>query len=126
MGFLDGVSGFGSSASSAETNNTQQSAGFSEIGGSATSLNITGGKKAKTDTVVNILDGGAINKAFDFGAQALKQVELAGTSNAGAIRDAITAVSESARSESENVAISLGKWALIAAIAYFGFKALRG
>ncbi len=118
MGFFD-------STSKSETTTSSQNAGFSEIQGSASSLNLVTGKKSKNVTV-NALDGGAIANAFAFAGEALKQVELSGANTRGAISDAISAVSASARSEPENVAISLGKWALIAAIAYFGFRALRG
>lgn len=119
-----GIGAF-SSESSSSTTTTSQSSGFSEISGVAQSLNLSTGKKSKNNTL-NLLDGGAISKAFDFGAQALKQVEIAGTNNASSIRDAISAVTESSRGEGENIAITLAKWGAIAAMVYFGFRALRG
>jgi hypothetical protein len=117
------------STSSSETTNTSQNAGFSEIAGAASSLNLVTGKKTKNVTV-NALDGGAIGSAFGFAGEALreslKQVELAGASARGTTQDTISALAAAARSEPENIAITLGKWALIAAIAYFGFRAIRG
>jgi len=60
--------GFGpfSSESKSSTTTTTQNAGFSEIGGAATSLNITGGGK-KSNQIVNVLttDYGALAAAQD-------------------------------------------------------------
>jgi hypothetical protein len=118
--------GFFNSTSNPETNTYNQNAGFSEVGGSATSINLVTGKKSKGTNNITLLDGGAIERAFAFGGDALKQVELAGNNTRSVLADAIDKISQASRSEQENVAITLGKWALIAAIAYFGFKALRG
>jgi hypothetical protein len=119
------IGGAFNSESSSETSTTTQNAGFSEVSGFASSVNLSTGKKSKY-TTVNLLDGGAIGKAFDFGAAALKQIELAGENNKLTSSGAITAVKESARSEGENIAITVAKWAAIAAMVYFGFRALRG
>jgi hypothetical protein len=116
--------GFFNSTSNPETNTYNQNAGFSEINGSATSLNLVSGKKSRTNTTVNLLDGGAIGRAFDFGGAALKQVELAGAQTSATIEKAINAVAEAARSDGENVLVTGVKWIAIAAIAYFGFRAL--
>ena len=119
-----GLSIFGSESSS-ESTNTSQSAGFSEISGVASSLNLTTGKKSK-NTTVNLVDNGAVAAAFDFAGQALKQVELAGANSRGSLQDAIGSVTESARSDSENVAVTLIKWGALAALVIFGLRALKG
>lgn len=113
------------SKSSSETTNTSQNAGFSEISGIASSLNLTTGKKSKY-TTVNVTDGGAVKSALDFAGQALKQVELAGANARGSLQDAIGSVTESARSDSENVAVTLIKWGALAALVIFGLRALKG
>ena len=54
------------STSSTQTTTTTQNAGFSETGGSAISLNLTGGGKRSTvSPTVNVLDGGAVKLGFD-------------------------------------------------------------
>lgn len=111
------------STSNSDQTTTSQNAGFSEIGGNANSFNLSLGKKSKGNTF-NVLDGGAISRAFDFGGAALKSVEVLGASNSASIDKALAALNESARSDSENVLVTVGKWAAIAAIAYFGFRAL--
>ncbi len=115
------------STSNSETSPITQNSGFSEISGVAQSLNLTVGKKAK-NTTVNLTDGGAVDKAFSFAQQfaadALRQVELAGENNKATSSGAITAVTESARTEGENIAVTVAKWAAIAAMVYFGFRAL--
>lgn len=72
--------GFGpfSSDSKTSTTTTNQNAGFSEIGGGVSSINLTGGgKKSQTNLDVSLSDYGAIAggleaaaKAFDFGGDA--------------------------------------------------------
>lgn len=66
--------GFGpfSSESSTNTTTTTQNAGFSETGGAAISLNLTGGGKRSTvNPTVNILDGGAVKLGFETANAAL-------------------------------------------------------
>ena len=118
------------SSSSARTDTTTQNAAFSEIGGAATSLNIKAGGGKKSHTTINALDGGAIAASFDFakGAQteALKQVELAGAGARALVKESIAAVSENARTESENVTITIVKWGVVAVVAYALFRAFKG
>ncbi len=113
--------------SKSDASTLSQNAGFSEIGGSAMSLNIKGGGK-KSTTVVNALDGGAVAGAFSFAGDALekslRQVELAGANTSTLVGSALNSVAESARSETENVLIQGGKWLVIAVIAVAGFYAL--
>jgi hypothetical protein len=108
MGFLD---------SKSKSSTTSQNAGFSEIGGNAFNLNLTTGKKS----VVQVTDGGAVDAALRFAGDALekslRQVEV---SNTGATK----ALSENARSETENVLLQGGKWLVIAVIAVAGFFAI--
>jgi hypothetical protein len=119
--------GLFSSKSSTQTETTSQNAGFSEIGGSATSINLN--LKDNRSGTVNVLDGGAITKAFDFAgaaqSQALKQVELAGAQSAALVKESIAAVSESARNETENVTLAAVKWGALALIAWAVAGALR-
>jgi hypothetical protein len=114
--------GPGSSSSRTNTSNYNQNAGFSEVG-MAQSLNLAFGNKSKGNSVT-VVDGGAINALSGIAGEALRQVELAGNNTRSSISDAIQRVAESARSEQENVAITLGKWAMIAAVVYFGFRAV--
>lgn len=65
-GFLGGGF-FGSGGKSSETSTNTQEAGFSNVDGPATSLNVTG-----ADSVtLNQLDDGAIGRALDFAGEAL-------------------------------------------------------
>lgn len=119
------------SKSTTSSRTTTQNAAFSEIGGSASSLNldVQGGKKGTTTTNVNVLDGGAIGQAFTFAAgaqsEALKQVELAGSRAAGMAKESLAAVSENARSETENVTLTAIKWGAVAAVALAAFGFFR-
>lgn len=106
------------SKSSSEQTTTSQNGGFSEVGGSAQAVNLSFGKKSKNNAVT-LTDYGAVSSAFGFGSQALKQIELLGAQSAAGIEKAISAVNESARSETENVAVNWGKWVALAAIAFF-------
>jgi hypothetical protein len=116
------------SDSKSETTNTTQNSGFSEIGGGASSIQLTGGYRSPQTITVNQLDSGAIARAFDFAGSiandALHQVELAGSNAKSTVTEAVQAVSESARSETENILIQGAKWAVIAVIAVAGFYAL--
>lgn len=124
--------GLFSSKSSSATTTTNQNAGFSEIGGSAVSLNVSGasGKGSRQDTTINMLDGGALKSAFDFSTgitgEALKQVELAGTRSSAALTEAVKAVSESNRAETENVWREALKWGVIALLGWGALRAVRG
>lgn len=104
-----------------------QNAGFSEIAGPATSVILKGGGK-KSTTTVNMLDGGAVSGAFQFAGDALerslRQVEVIGNQSSGAIGNAIGALKESVRSETENVMLQGGKWLVVAVVAVAGFVAL--
>lgn len=119
MGFLD---------SKSKSSTTSQNSGFSEIAGPATSLNVNAGGGKGSSTVINALDGGAVDGALRFAGDALekslRQVEIAGSSSAGLVGSALKSVAESARSETENVLIQGGKWVVIAVIAVAGFFAL--
>lgn len=117
------------SKSTTNQTTTSQNAGFSEIDGSAVSLNISGagGKGARQDTTINLLDAGAIGGAFDFAksaqSEALRQVELAGANTRQAVTEAVSAVSESARTESENLIQQALKWGTFAVLGYAALRA---
>lgn len=115
-----------SSESRTEASPITQSAAFSEIGGAATSLNINSrGKRA--GATVNLLDGGAIQSSFAFAssaqAEALRQVESAGARYDSTVREAIAAVSESARDDAENVTLTAIKWGAFALLGWAAFQA---
>lgn len=119
------------SRSSVTNNTTTQNAGFSEIAGPAASNqgkdtnNITGngniGFRGNSNTV-NVLDGGAIEKAFSF-------AENANVSAAGSVREAVASVTESARAETENIANQIKTVVIYGVVIWGGvqaFKALKG
>lgn len=119
------------SRSSSTVNTTTQNAGFSEVAGPAASNqgsntnNVTGtgniGFRGNSNSI-NVLDGGAIERAFDF-------AENANTAAAGSVRESIAAVTDAARTETESVANQI-KTALIYAVVVWGgvqaFKAFKG
>lgn len=108
---MGGLFGGSKSKSSTSSTVTSQSGGFSEIAGNAVQLQ--GGGQ------VNVLDQGAIEKAFSFAEQVTAV-------NSGVTQQALTAVGESRKAESENIsgkAITYGSYAAIAvAVAW----AIRG
>lgn len=121
MGFFD-------SKSTTRNETVSQNAGFSEVSGPAVSVNVKGGgKKSSTPTTVNLLDGGAIAKSYEFAEAAMtssaRQVELAGAGARDLVKESIAAVSENARSETENVSILALKWGALAFIAYAALRA---
>lgn len=135
MGFDFG--GIGSSKS-ATTNHTNSS-GFSDL--RDTSLNslqgVTVGSGKNSNTNFSILDGGAIKGAFalgqdslDFASHASSQAYDFSTDlvnkTSGQISDAITAVSESSRSETENILINLQKYGLYAFLVWGAVQVFRG
>jgi hypothetical protein len=107
---------FGSKSKSV-SNPVSQNAAFSEIGGNANSVNLNVGGSNST---VSVLDGGAINTAFEFagqfGSDALRQVELAGVRSSAQLSSAIDAVSANARSDSSNFGQQAIKWGAIVAV----------
>lgn len=119
--------GMFSSESRSRVSTASQSAGFSEVGGAAQSVNLNVGGKSRA--TVTALDGGAIGQAFGFaaGAQsaAFKQVELAGAQSAALVRESVAAVTESARGDAENVTITAIKWGAVAFAAWALMGALR-
>lgn len=111
-----GLFGGSKSKSSSTSNVTSQSGGFSEIAGNAVQVQGSGHSIA-------LLDQGAIEKAFSFAEQVATQVTNVGRDTTS---QALTAVAESRKAESENVtskAIVYGSYAAIAlAVAW----AIRG
>jgi hypothetical protein len=121
--------GFGpfSSESTTQTTTTTQNAGFSETGGAAISLNLTGGgKRSNVAPTVNILDGGAVKAAIDanrYGLDAaldfanvsgqratessLDAIKSALDFSASAFSDAIHTTQDALRNVSANAADSL-------------------
>lgn len=104
-----------SKSSSSSLTNTQNTA-FSDLSDSV-ALSLMG-----SGHTVSVLDGGAINRAFDFAQNAnSSSLDLVKTINASTTRtlaDSISAVSESARSESENVVLQLQRTAFYALLAW--------
>jgi hypothetical protein len=115
--------------SSAKTtsNPTSQNAAFSEIAGPANSLNLNLTSGKSSSNVINALDGGAINSAFGFAGESLRQVELAGERASAQISAAMSAVSENARSDSGNFGQQAIKWgAIVAVVVAFAWAVRRG
>lgn len=115
------------SKSTSKVYTTTQNAGFQEVAGPAASNqgsdtnNITGagniGFRGSSNTV-QVLDGGAINRAFEF-------AELSSGNAAAAVKESVAAVTESARAETENVANQIKTVAIYLGIAFAGYKAIQ-
>lgn len=124
MGILD-------TKSNSKTTNNANSNGFSDVEGSNTNLlqGITvSGKNASSN--ITMTDNGAIASAFDFASKSSSNAydfsrDLA-TNATAQVADAISAVSESARSETENIFINLQKYALYGAIIWGVVQIFRG
>ena len=118
------------SSSKTYVNTTTQNAGFSEVAGPAISSQGEGNSIAGNGNIgfrgnsnnINVLDGGAIARAFDF-------AENANTAAQGSVRESVAAVTESARAETENIASQI-KTVLIYGVVIWGgvqaFKAFKG
>lgn len=125
MSFL----GLGASQSNAKSESTNSA--FSDINDNATVNNFQHvGTGKKSNVSISVLDGGAISKAFDFaGAQSSNAYDFSrdvAKSAAGSVSEAVKAVSESARTETENIFINLQKYALYGALIWGAVKILRG
>lgn len=131
MGLFSG----GNSRSTTEVFNTTQNTSFNDLaGGNAASIQGEG-------NVVQFLDNGAINRAFNFAedasGEAFSFAEVAYTGaidvvsdvaeNAGRqTRDAVAAVAESTRTGAENIVNQLGTYAAWAFAGYLALKFLKG
>lgn len=131
---------FGSASETKQTTTNQAfNAGFSEVAGPATNLTLsfTGktkvGKGGTLSPVVNFTDFGAIKAAQDLAGQAIAGIEgfgqqlnaalAAAIGNARATSsEAVSAVTESQRSEPENIALNAIKWGAIVLAAYFAAR----
>jgi len=109
---------FGGSKSSSKTSNatTTQNVGFNEV--HAPVANIQGNNNT-------LLDGGAINSAFDFAGsaqgQAFSFAESIAAKSAGQTADAVQKVAEAGRSTAENLTNNGIRAALVALLAMGGF-----
>jgi|GEM_PF-6168067 len=123
MGFLNSDPG----SSKSNTRNYSSNSAFGDVSDSnLTSLNglVLSGKNAKS--TINLLDNGAIASAFDFAGKQSSQAydfsrdvtEDLISKTSSQISGAIQAVSESARSETENIFINLQKYAFYGAIVW--------
>jgi len=108
----------GSKRSSTTNTTTAQEAGFSEVSGNAIALQGSG-------NTVSLTDYGALAAASEIASESLRQVELAGSNARSTVGDAVRAVSESARSETENIVIQGARWAAIVGIAVAAAWGLR-
>lgn len=127
------MAAFLGSSSSTKQYTGSQAAGFSEIAGPATSVNLSfQGKVSKKATFapqITLTDQGAIKEARAIAEQSGRQVELFAGTLASALGDAfagiqsstgqaIEAVSSSNRSETENLGLAALKWGALAFGAY--------
>lgn len=103
MGFFD-------SKSTVENRTRTQNAGFSEIGGDAFALG--------DGNSLTLTDQGALDVANNIATQSLRQVELAGQNSVDTVGQAVEAVAESAREESENLVGNFKTVAIMAVIAW--------
>lgn len=119
------------SKSSSNVTTTTQNAGFSELTDSNAVSNQGSGNQVLTGAgnvgvsgtghTLNMLDGGAIEQAFRF-------AETQTASTGAALKESIAAVTESARTESENTVVqlkTLGVYAVAAWAAINVFKAWK-
>lgn len=134
MSFMGGGffgSGAKSSTTTSQTTNNTNEAGFSEVHDSQV-VSVQGSGNNLT-----LSDYGAINAATDIAKESLNQVELANdnatslvssalSSTADTVTQAVAAVSESARAETENIIINIAKWAAIAGMVFAAAWALKG
>jgi hypothetical protein len=113
------IFGGGARTSATTTSNTTRTneAGFSEVG---QAVSVQGDGSSLT-----LSDFGAINAARDIVTESLRQVELAGSNTRATVGDAVQAVSESARAETENVIIQGMKWLTILGVGIAAAWALR-
>jgi hypothetical protein len=125
-GFLGGGF-FGSGAKSAETNTTSQQSGFSEIGGSATSLNLSGGKNN-----INMTDLGAVMGGLDLAREALQLVSGANAKSTDALSSqvgqAYALANQARQSETSGAINNFLKYGAIVvglAVAAWAFKGAR-
>lgn len=121
---------FDSSSNSKTENNTTNS-GFSDINDNASVANFQNVGAGKNSRVsISVLDGGAISKALDFaGASSSNAYDFSrdvAKSAAGSVSEAVKAVSESARTETENIFINLQKYVLYGAIIWGAVQIFKG
>ena len=102
---------FGGSKSYTTVDTRTQNVGFSEIGGPAIALQGSGNS-------IMLTDQGALQVAGDIAAQAFDQVELAGKNAVAAVSQAVEAVAESSREESENLVGNVKTVAILGVIAW--------
>lgn len=124
-------SGAKQSSTTNYTTNTTNEAGFNEIHDAQVN-SIQGDGNS-----IVMSDMGAISAAAGIAQGAFDQVELANNnatslvgsalnSTASTVSQAVQAVSESARAETENIVINIAKWAAIAGMVFAGAWALKG
>jgi hypothetical protein len=112
------------SKSTTSVENTTQNLGVSDLSDNATVTSISG---SENSIVMN--DLGAIESAFNFAGQAQASaanlVSDLSTSTANTVSEAVSAVSESARTETENIFINLQKYALYGGLIVGGVFVVR-
>lgn len=102
--------------------------GFSEIGGPATSLNLSlvgakVGKHGALAPVINLTDQGALNAAMELSSQSIRGIDLLGSRLEASFSAAVDAVQQAGRSETETIAMAAIKWGALIAAAYLAARA---
>lgn len=129
-----GFFGSGAKQSSTVNETVSQSAGFSELGTGANAIAVQG-----SNNQFSLSDFGAIDTARKITEAALAQVELSGKrasdtvsdvihSGQATIGNAIDAVSQSSRAETENILIQGFKYLAIVGVVFgiaYGVRAMR-
>lgn len=104
------------SKSSSNVSTTTQNLGFSELSNTNAVSNQGSGN------VFNMLDGNAISSAFDFAKQFSEQTN---TTNTAALTESIKAVTESARTETENTVVQLKTLGIYVVAAWAAINVLK-
>lgn len=123
---------FSMGESSSSSNDKRNESAVSDIndGSSVSSIQGIETKGKNSNISFSLLDGGAIGKAFDFAggvsAQGYDFARDVQKTTASTVGEAVKAVSESARSETENIFINLQKYALYGLMIWGAVQILKG
>ncbi len=110
---------FGGSKSYTSVDTRTQNVGFSDIGGPALALQGSG-------NTIMLTDQGALKVAGDIAAQAFGSIDMASKRAAAGIAQAVEAVAESNREESENIVGNVKTVAILGVLAWVVISVAKG
>lgn len=110
---------FGGSKSYTTVDTRTQNVGFSDIGGPALALQGSG-------NTIMLTDQGALKVAGDIVAQAFASMDMSSKQAAAGVAQAVEAVAESARDESENLVGNFKTLAIVGVIAWAVVRLAKG